>query len=93
MMGAMDGVMRETRAKMKQAVFTAAVCVGAIAASAQPVVVEPINLSFPGGPARGFFAEVDLSDPGVEVVSTPGTFCGNACFVPIIPVNTFFFNY
>ncbi|MEO1534669.1 MAG: phosphodiester glycosidase family protein [Planctomycetota bacterium] len=56
--------------------------------SAQPVTVEPIDLSFSGGPARGFFAEIDITDPSVEVVSTPGTFCGNACFVPLTPVTT-----
>lgn len=55
----------------------------ALSASAQPVVVEPIDLSFPAGPARGFLAEIDLTDAGVEVVSTPGTFCGNNCTVPL----------
>ncbi len=73
---------------MNAAFVSAAACLLAAAGSAQPVVVEPIDLSFPGGPARGFFAEIDLTDSRVEVVSTPGTFCGNACFVPLIPVNT-----
>ncbi|MEL6497131.1 MAG: phosphodiester glycosidase family protein [Planctomycetota bacterium] len=73
---------------MYHAPYLAAFGLLAVTASAQPVTVEPIDLSFPGGPARGFFAEIDITDPGVEVVSTPGTFCGNACFVPLIPVNT-----
>ena len=73
---------------MKHALFSVPASLLAVAACAQPVVVEPIDLSFPGGPARGFFAEIDLTDARVEVVSTPGTFCGNACFVPLIPVNT-----
>lgn len=64
-----------------------AACYGTLLASiaaAQPLVVEPLTLSLPGGTARGFIAEVDLLDPSVEVVTTAGAFCGNSCIVPLV---------
>jgi hypothetical protein len=39
-------------------------------AAAQPIVVEEIVRSTPGGVVRGYFATVDLQDPRVEIVTT-----------------------
>ncbi len=39
-------------------------------AVAQPVVVEELVRSTPGGIVRGYFATVDLQDPRVEIVTT-----------------------
>lgn len=71
--------------------FAVVLCASIVGfATAQPIVVESIDLDFPGGPARGFFARVDLLDPSVQVVVTSGTACGNNCVVPLVPVNTWF---
>ncbi|MGP1272442.1 MAG: phosphodiester glycosidase family protein [Phycisphaerales bacterium] len=60
------------------------------AMSAQPLRIEPVQVTLQGGTARGYYAQIDLLDPRVEIVTTGGTFCGNACFVPLVRVTDWF---
>lgn len=53
-------------------------------ALAEPLFFEQVTINLPGGTARGYYAEIDLLDPAVEIVVTAGTFCGNACTVPLV---------
>lgn len=48
----------------------AAIALAAGSAVAQPVVVEELVRTTPGGVVRGYFATVDLQDPRVEIVTT-----------------------
>ena len=59
-------------------------------ASSQPLVYEPVTINLSGGAARGFYAEVDLLDPAVEIVVTDGVFCGNSCTVPLVRTDDWF---
>lgn len=53
-------------------------CAAAGTAIAQPVVVETLTITTPGGTARGFLASVSLQDPAVELVVTGPPPAGSA---------------
>jgi hypothetical protein len=57
-------------ARLSQPMTLAAALMLASGAIAQPLRVQPIERSTPGGTVRGFVAVVDLCDPGVEIVVT-----------------------
>ncbi|MEL7473779.1 MAG: phosphodiester glycosidase family protein, partial [Planctomycetota bacterium] len=52
---------------------------------AQPITVRPVQINQSGGPARGYVAHVDLTDPNVEILVTdpaPGGTGADAVLTP-----------
>jgi uncharacterized lipoprotein YddW (UPF0748 family) len=67
------------------AALTLAAC--GLAASAQPIVVQSFTRNLSGGQARGFVAQVDLTDPTVQIVVTPPLAPGAASDSVLVPTD------